>query len=556
MLIPFAKAAEIPACDVCIVGAGPVGIALALACERLGLSVLVLESGQEQPDSFAAALGAGHAVNEAHHAAANIAMCRGLGGTSRWWGGRCVPLDEVDFTRRAHLPRAAWPIPQQEIAQWYEAAAAFFGIGSARFAATAGPWTEFGDVRCDCVERWTPQTDAGQRHRAVLAASAHITVLFGATVNELHVAQDDCRLSALTVADANRKVRIEPQRVVLACGGLETTRLLLRMQQSQPHLFGGPDGPLGRGYMGHLSGKIADLILADPASVAVHDFFRDNDVFVRRRFTLKPEAQSREKLLNIAFWADNPPFHLPAHGNGILSLVWLALAIPPIGRLLAAEGVRISHVGPRPRRWARHVARHVWNIVRSPRSTVREIAAIVNARLLSRPRKPGFLVKTRDGRYALHFIAEQAPNPDSRLTLCERKDALGLPYLDIDLRYTEADAQSVLRAHDLLDRSLRRAGLGHLEYRHPPEVRLASILQQARDGYHQIGTTPMGLSPQDSVVDTECCVHGISNLYISSSSVFPSSGQANPTFAAVALAMRLAAHLANRSQQSDLGAAA
>jgi choline dehydrogenase-like flavoprotein len=304
--------------------------------------------------------------------------------------------------------------------------------------------------------------------------------------------------------------------------------------------------------MGHISGKIADLVLADPASVAVHDFFLDEGVFARRRFTLKAEAQMREELLNIALWADNPPFHLPGHGNGLLSLVWLALAIAPIGRLLVAEGVRVSHVGPRPRRWGRHAS----NVMRSPLSTTRQIAAILRARLLSSPRRPGFLVRSSDGRYALHYLAEHAPNDESRLRLSDRKDALGLAFLDIELRYAERDARSVLRAHELLDQSLRRAGLGRLDYREPPEARIASILRQAGDGYHQIGTTRMGLTPQDSVVDAECRVHGVDNLYVSSSSVFPSSGQANPTFTAVALALRLAAHLAGQSRRTSLEAAA
>lgn len=552
MLIPFSTAGNIPDCDVCIVGAGPVGIALALACERRGLSVLVIESGQEAPDRFAAALAAGHAVNAQHHAPTAIAMHRGFGGTSRWWGGRCVPLDDIDFTRRPHVSGPAWPIAHSDIVAWHEPAAEFFGIAAARFVAPAGPWNEFGDARCDQLERWTPEIDAGARHRAHLTASASITVLLGATVTELHLSEDGRRIDALTVADAHRRTVIKPERIALACGGLETTRLLLHAQQRRPELFGGTDGALGRGYMGHLSGKIADLVLADPTAVSVHDFFLDQNVFVRRRLTLKKEAQLRERLLNIAFWADNPPLFAAGHGNGVLSMAWLALAIPSVGRRLVAEGVRLNHVGPAPHQWLHHIG----NVGRAPFSTAREIAAILHARLLSSPRKPGFLTKSRNGRYALHYMAEQAPNRESRVTLSSRSDALGLPFLDIDLRYTNADVQSALRAHDVLDRSLQQAGLGRLEYRDAPDARPTRIMQQATDGYHQVGTTRMGLTAQDSVVDADCRVHGISNLYVSSSSVFPGSGQANPTFVAVALAMRLAAHLATQIQGSMRGAAA
>jgi choline dehydrogenase-like flavoprotein len=552
MLISFSKAAKIPDCDLCVVGAGPVGIALALACEKSGMSVLLIESGREQPDAFAAALSAGHVVNVDRHAPAGIAIHRGLGGTSRWWGGRCVPLDDTDFGERPDLGCPGWPMSHDEIAAWYAAAAAFFGVGPARFTAPAGPWTRFGDTRCDQLERWTAENDLGRQHRLHLSNSRLIRVLLGATVTELHVSEDNQCVTALTLADARCSVRVEPRRVALTCGGLETTRLLLQVQQRRPKLFGGPDGPLGRGYMGHISGKIADIVLTDPASASIHDFFLDQGVFARRRFTLTTEAQTREQLLNIAFWADNPPFYLPGHGNGVLSMAWLALAIPWIGRALVAEGVRVSHVGPRPYRWAQHI----WNVACTPLPTLRQIGAILHARLLASPRKPGFLVRSRDGRYALHYLAEQAPHDQSRVTLSTRKDPLGLPFLDVDLRYSDIDAQSVLRAHELLDDSLRRAGLGRLEFREAPEARLTAILQQAKDGFHQIGTTRMARRPQDGVVDADCRVHGIENLYVASSSVFPRSSQANPTFPAVALALRLAAHLADQVQRSRLEAVA
>lgn len=548
MLTSFANAGELGDCDVCVVGAGPVGIALALACEQRGLSVLLLESGREEQDAIAASLTAGHIADERRHAATGIAICRGLGGTSRWWGGRCVPFDDIDFARRPHAPGTTWPIPHQDISRWYDAAADFFGIGPARFTAASAA-VPLDDIRTDQLERWTPDIDAGRRHRAQLANSRLITVVMGATVTELLLSDDGRRIAGLAAGDAVKTRRIAPRWTVLACGGLETTRLLLWAQQKRPGLFG---SALGRFYMGHASGKIADLVLTDPTAVTAHDFFMDDGAYARRRFTVARDAQLREELLNIAFWLDNPPFHQAGHRNGILSLVWMALAIPPIGRRLVSEAIRIIHVGPAPHRWSGHLS----NVLMSPLATLRNMAAIVHARFVEKPRRPGFLIRSFEGRYALHFLAEQTPSRESRVTLSDRKDALGVPFLDIDLRYSEADASSVLRAHEILDRSLRKAGYGRLDYRMAPEARLTSVLQQAKDGFHQIGTTRMGLSPDDSVVDTDCRVHGVENLYLSSSSVFASSSQANPTFAAVALALRLAAHLAEKSKAGDIGVAA
>jgi choline dehydrogenase-like flavoprotein len=535
------RAQNISESDVCVVGAGPVGIAFALACEDQGLSVLVVESGNMRASRFSALLINGHRADPAHHAAPEITMCRGLGGTSRWWGGRCVPFDDADFSVRPYVSEATWPISHDEVARWYTAAASFFGTGHPRFVDPDPVCPNLGDVRFDQLERWTPEVSAAVRHRSRLEDSSRIVVVLGATVTKIELSEDSSTVTALTLADVNNSIRIVPKKVVLACGGLETTRLLLATQQHRPTAFGGR-GWLGRGYMGHLSGKIADIVLSDPGSAAVHDFYLEGGAFVRRRFTLTPKVMAKERLLNIAFWVDNPRFYQPEHRNGVLSLAWLVLAIAPIGRRLASEAVRVKHVGQSPYRWREHLQNLIW----SPIATASDILTILHEHFWSSPRKPGFLVKSQGGRYALHYHAEQAPNRSSLVKLGTTRDVLGLPFLEIDLQFTRRDAASVARAHELLDRSLRDSGLGRLEYRELLlEARIQSIMQQASDGFHQMGTTRMAASPGDGVVDPNCRVHGTDNLYIASSSVFPSSGQATPTFVAVALAFRLAAHLAH-----------
>jgi choline dehydrogenase-like flavoprotein len=181
-------------------------------------------------------------------------------------------------------------------------------------------------------------------------------------------------------------------------------------------------------------------------------------------------------------------------------------------------------------------------------TTLAEILSVIRGRYFANPPRPGFLLRSASGRYALHYHAEQSPARDSRITLSNRQDVLGLPFLDVRLKFAEGDGRSVVRAHELLDEALRRASLGRLDfYDSTPEARLARVMKQARDGFHQLGATRMGRDPAESVVDGDCRVHGVENLYVASSAVFPSSGQANPTFCAIALAARLAAHLARRT---------
>lgn len=156
----------------------------------------------------------------------------------------------------------------------------------------------------------------------------------------------------------------------------------------------------------------------------------------------------------------------------------------------------------------------------------------------------GFFLITPARRYTFLYHAEQAPDPTSAVTLSERCDALGMPRLRIDLRYSEIDARSVVASHAVIDRELRRSGLGRLEYSYDEGERAAQVVAQATDGFHQIGTTRMAANSATGVVDRDCRVHGSPNLFVASSAVFPTSSQANPTLLIAALSARLAAHLA------------
>jgi choline dehydrogenase-like flavoprotein len=540
MLNYYTPELKVGAYDLCIIGAGPVGIALAIACEELGLSALLLESGYQKLDTFAQSLTTGHKVDPERHQSPEVSICRGLGGTSRWWGGRCVPFDEIDFQSRRCAPEGLWPFSYDEAAKWHPWAAKFFQIGSAEFSAAVAPWTKLSGARFEALERWTPETNCAKIYQERLINSERISVLLGATVTAIEFSDDKKLVKSLTVKSPSGSSKLAQPQVALTCGGLETTRLLLAAQQESPDAFGGKTGALGRNYVGHLSGKIADLIFTDPNSVSLHDFFLSNGAFARRRFTLPPSVQANDNVLNIAFWADNPPFHAAEHRSAALSLVWLALATPGVGRRLLSEGILRSHLGPLPYRRTEHLV----NVLKSPISAFQDILRIIRARFLSSPRRPGFLIHNPSGRYALLYQSEQTPHEGSRVTLSNSSDALGLPFLNVELQYKQEDAESVVRAHKLLDASLRESGLGRLEfYDADDEERAARVLRQAADGFHQIGTTRIGTDPSKSVVNSDCQVHGIENLYVVSSSVFPSSSQANPTYLSVALAVRLANHI-------------
>jgi hypothetical protein len=270
------------------------------------------------------------------------------------------------------------------------------------------------------------------------------------------------------------------------------------------------------------------------------DFVRDSTgSYVRRHFEINSSTLRQEDLLNIHLWVDNPAFHQANHKSGVLSLVYLGLAAPPIGRRLVAEAMRQLHLGPKPRDYPAHFK----NVARSPISTMAQVAGIFRDRYLSEVRRPGFLLYNKGGRYALTYHCEQAGREGSRITLTEQRDSLDIRKIAVAQVYGQEETRTVMRAHELLDVALRNAGIGYLDYLYSKRELAEQVLQQANDGYHQIGTTRMGSDPAKSVVDANCRVHDVGNLYVASSSVFPSSSHANPTFAATQLAFRLADHL-------------
>jgi choline dehydrogenase-like flavoprotein len=138
---------------------------------------------------------------------------------------------------------------------------------------------------------------------------------------------------------------------------------------------------------------------------------------------------------------------------------------------------------------------------------------------------------------SLYVRAEQAPNPSSRVSLSERKDALGVPQPRLDWRLQDADTWSILAWLAELDSEMRSRALAHvIKMREDLEDRIVG-------GAHHMGTTRMSGDPKTGVVDAQCRVHSVENLYIAGSSVFSTSGWSNPTFTIVALALRLADEL-------------
>jgi choline dehydrogenase-like flavoprotein len=530
--------------EVCIVGAGTIGIPLALELERLGCSVLLLESGGRHFSPDSQRLADAEIANSDNHVPMDLAVQRRLGGASNLWGGRCVPMAEIDFMARPTVPHSGWPIDLTDVAPYYPAACQYLDCGPPEFDEPIRDLsisdTDFLFTR---IERWSARPRVGANYARRLRDSRTIDLRLQATVVGLNHSEDG-RVRSIRVRNlGGDEVTISPRYVILAAGGLENTRLLLATQRELPNSFGGLGGPLGRYYMGHLYGLAAEVIIhSTTLDNGIEYFLSQDQHYIRRRFTPSMALQQQMGLSNLSFWPDYPAIRNPDHRNGIMSLAYTALAIPPLGRMIVAESIRSHYVGSGQPQWSPHIA----NILRDAPRTAAFVPQFLYRRYLTRPHMPGFFQRNAARRYSLRFHAEHLPNPDSRVTLTRGTDALGLPRLAIDFRYTEADTAPLIRAHDFFAQWLEKTGLGRLIWSVPDEQRSEHIIAQCYDGHHQIGTTRMSASPATGIVDSNCRVHGSANLFIAGSSVFPTSGEANPTLTALALGLRVAAVIAGQ----------
>ncbi len=525
--------------DVVVVGAGPLGLVTALRLAEGGRRVLVLESGTRRSDAAAQALAEADCADTRTHHAPEMTVARRLGGTAALWGGRCVPYDPIDFEPRPWLGLAGWPIGLADLDPWLGAACTLLGAGPAVFRkAPDGIAIRDTAFSVDTLERWsaTPRTD--KLHARALAQRRDLHVALGVTVCGLQYGADD-RVAALELWRGGARARLPVRAVILAGGGNAVTQLLLNAQAAQPRRFGGADGPLGRFYMGHLNGQIADIRLAGDGVERALSFFADGDGHARRRFAPDAALQRAQELANIAFWPIVPPIGAAEHGSGALSAAYLALSLPRLGRRLIPEPIRLKHLGPPPYRRGPHLR----NLLTDPVTAATAVPRFLWQRYGARRRMPGFFLRNGQHRYGLEYQGEHLPDPESRLTLSDRRDATGACRLRIDLRFGERDAENVVRAHAALGDWLEAEGLGTLDYRVPAPERAGAVLAAARHGNHQIGTVRMAARPGDGVVDHRGTCFCTPNLHVVSTAVLPTSSQAAPTLTAAQLGLRLADHL-------------
>jgi choline dehydrogenase-like flavoprotein len=347
-----------------------------------------------------------------------------------------------------------------------------------------------------------------------LVRAPNVTLLLHATVVKLAIRGDPDRVERVELQrDDGSRSFVRARLVVLAAGGIENPRLLLLSRGVHRRGLGNDRDLVGRFFAERLSARTGYIVPTAPDLIGRTGFYPIRaaapGVHVQGALRVVDAAQREAQLLNCAFF-------LPTR-----DLSFTAEAVRSLATLVKARRRR-----PLPA----EVLGHLGNIV----AGLGDLGAAARARL----RRPD----PTHSVLAIRAQAEQAPNPDSRVTLGTRRDRFGLPVARVDWRHTASDRASIRASQKAVDTALRAAGLGRVEFmlgdEQPPTL--------LEGNFHHLGATRMHTDPAMGVVDADCRVHGVSNLYVAGSSVFPTYGCSNPTLTIVALALRLADHLKKR----------
>lgn len=511
----------------CVIGGGVAGITIARRLLERGMDVVLLESGGLDYERATASLNSGENIGAEYYDLED-ARLRFFGGTTAIWGGRVAEFDPIDLAPRPWVPHSGWPIGWEELAGYYPQARRIFELPATK--ATLNELRQ-GRVRLPAfdprrleVGTWDfdGRFDRFQfRSCRDLVAHPRCRGLTHATATELELGADGSRVESVVVKSlAGRATRITADAFVLAAGGIENPRLLLASRAVARQGVGNDFDQVGRYFMEHPHAR-GGRVHAAAAWELLRSFGLRHRLGAREVAALiKPAAglQQQRGILNTALTivARQPEHASQAWGSRLYSRIHHSIAPTRGGRAL-------------------------WKAVKkSGRFMQQHTGALL----------PWLQCRLGRCELALLVRAEQAPNPDSRVLLTNRVDALGMPRVALDWRLSQLDIDSVSGLVEVLGDELQRLGLGR--------VQAASWLRSGRwqtdrlvsshpiGGYHHMGTTRMSASPRSGVTDAAGQVHGVGNLFVAGSSVFPTSGWANPTLTVVALALRTGDHVAAR----------
>jgi choline dehydrogenase-like flavoprotein len=476
--------------DLAIIGGGPAGISLALALADTKLNILLLESGGENFDPAIQKMYAGD-TDGVHYIALDAGRLRFLGGSTNHWGGWCRPLDAIDFEKRDWIPHSGWPMSRKSLDGYYH---------RAQKLVEAGPWIyDKADAIIAAKGELLPLGEGGvytswfqfskTRDSDLPTYFGHryeddlkrsrVKVLLNANVTGIRLAPDAKRVERLDGATLNGKTFTVKPRFTVLACG--------GMENVRLLLASSDVMTAGVGNQNDLVGR----------------FFGDNPI-------------PRDVATMVVFSGGLAPYY----GNN------LQMDNGPVMRATFSPTGKFCR--------ANKVAGSLTTVEQPVELDETGKAAVITTAL-------ALGVDASNAKaWSMGCGMELLPDPDRRLTLTGEKDALGLPRLKLHMTMADADFTLYRQTLKELGRQLLASKTGMLRLNFDKREEWSSTMDW---GNHHLGTTRMHDDPKQGVVDANQMVHGIGNLYVAGSSVFPTYGSSNPTLNLLALTLRLADHL-------------
>jgi choline dehydrogenase-like flavoprotein len=496
---------EILKADICIIGAGAAGLTLAQEFNHCPVSVLLLESGGLKNDPITQSLADGTSDAEIYPFTESHYRC--FGGSTTRWRGQCIPLDDGDFEQKSWLPYSGWPFSKSELLPYYQKAQEIFGLPEK--TPNLSQKSPFHQLPLETkILQYSNPLDLGKKYKKKIIDSKNITLVIHSNVMELIPNQEGRLIKFLKVrGKKGNQFTVKAKTVILATGGMENPRLLLASNSYFPQGLGNRHDLVGRFFMEHYL-KIGGIMPINQKSEFITNFTHGYplaNTYAQDIFGLSNDLRHREQLLNIHWRICR--YNLLEDTQPIIMGKKLIQEFPQITQQWQQLWQGDLNIIPRYLWWHFH-------------NKLNPSAHFDHIRFLG--------------------LVEQEPDFHNRITLSSKCDFLGQPLVNLRLNFSQQMWESVDRSMFYLGKILSERGFGQLEY---DRDRLQHLTFYDKVGYHHMGTTRMHSNPCHGVVDANCKIHDIDNLYIAGSSIFPTGGAANPTFTIVALALRLADHL-------------
>jgi choline dehydrogenase-like flavoprotein len=488
--------------DVCIIGAGAAGISIAMDWIGTPHKVILLEGGGFDYDDRVQELYAGKTTGQ-HYYPLKSARLHYFGGTTGHWAGFCSPFDEIDFEKRDWIPHSGWPIVRKDLDPYYMRAQKNLELGPYEYDwkywqkndPELKPMMKDESVVWNKLWQFSPPTQFGTKYRDTIVKAKNIHLYTYANVMDITANENVSAINQVTVKNYTGKEHtVKAKHFILACCSIQNARILLASNKQAQNGLGNDNDNVGRYFMEHLEIKSGELWLTNPNLMKLYslDFGKTK---ARCELAISKDQQQKHRILN---------------GTSSLTPLLLARSMKPMIAIWDNE---------------------------DPQKNLKDLfTEFGKVGKIAQSAKADTLLKS----FELFTRIEQAPNPDSRVTLDTEKDALGMPRGTLHWVLTPLEKHSIRKIYELIGQQVGIAGIGR--------VKMMDYLVDENDdawpdftggGWHHMGTTRMSADPKNGVVDANCKVHSIANLHIAGASCYATAAAPNPTLTVVALSLRL-----------------